>query len=378
MAEALQWRELVRAMAAAVLEVNEQGTILDIHGELPGAAPAAIGQGIHEILSEHREGDRELSGVADGSDPARGQLFELRSARGQPVPVRVWSTRDPSNSGPTLLAIRPCASSIATAREEQLRESLRRRMDEVEQLRIQLDELEAIRTHFLSASAHELKTPLTVIQTYLETLVTDLADGLSEEQHSFLRVAYDGVLRLRRLVVDLVDLAALSSGKLRLDIGRVELAPLVSGEIQSMEPLAARAGVDLNTDGDSASGAVRADTARVQQVLRNLLDNAIKFTPAGGSVTVTTSSSDDSVVLSVADTGIGIPADRLPGIFDEFFQASEHDQRSRRGAGLGLAISRRIVRSLGGRLEAESAENVGSTFHVYLPQWPEEESSPAE
>jgi two-component system sensor histidine kinase ResE len=252
-----------------------------------------------------------------------------------------------------------------------MRETLQRQNDELASLQKRLDELESVRTQFLATSAHELKTPITVIQSYLEILMEDLAEGLTEQQISFLQVTYEGVLRLRRLVTDLVDLAALQGGKLQLSIRRVETIPVVSSVIDEMQALAQRAGVSLRLAQLDALPPLRADSDRVEQVLRNLIDNAIKNTPVEGVVTIRGREERDSVVLQVCDTGVGIPPDQIPLVFDEFTQVNPARDRGRQGSGLGLTISRRIVQALGGRIEVESKENVGSVFSVFLPQWPD-------
>jgi signal transduction histidine kinase len=284
------------------------------------------------------------------------------------APVRVvQASASPEDSDVSVVAL----VDLRRQREAQMRETLQRQNDELASLQKRLDELESMRTQFLATSAHELKTPITVIQSYLEILMDDLAEGLTEQQISFLQVTYEGVLRLRRLVTDLVDLAALQGGKLQLTIRRVETVPVVSSVIDEMQALAQRAGVSLRAEQLDALPPLRADSDRVEQVLRNLIDNAIKNTPVEGVVTVSGREERDSVVLHVCDTGVGIPPDQIPLVFDEFTQVNPVRDRGRQGSGLGLTISRRIVQALGGRIEVESEENVGSVFSVFLPQWPD-------
>jgi signal transduction histidine kinase len=296
-------------------------------------------------------------------DQARLRRPSLPSA-----PVRVVQAPVSSENGDVAVV---ALVDLRQHREAQMRETLQRQNDELASLQKRLDELESVRTQFLATSAHELKTPITVIQSYLEILMEDLAEGLTEQQISFLQVTYEGVLRLRRLVTDLVDLAALQGGKLQLSIRRVETIPVVSSVIDEMQALAQRAGVSLRLAQLDALPPLRADSERVEQVLRNLIDNAIKNTPVEGVVTIRGREERDSIVLQVCDTGVGIPPDQIPLVFDEFTQVNPVRDRGRQGSGLGLTISRRIVQALGGRIEVESKENVGSVFSVFLPQWPD-------
>jgi signal transduction histidine kinase len=341
----------------AVLDSATQ-TVVDFNhrlAELTGLAAAEIlGHPLSSLITTTGDGPTLVAGTM------------------APVPVQVLLS-PPTQVGGELTAafidLRPF--SISTRREAQLRSTVRLQMEELELLHKQLEELQIARTRFLSASAHELKTPLTVIQSYLEALLADLSQGMSDEQVSFLRITYDSVLRLRRLVVDLVDLAALQSGKIQLDITRVPLRPLIATVIDEMGALARNAGVELSLE-QSPDLVARADTVRLQQVLRNLVDNAIKYTLPGGRVTVVTSHDKDSAVLHVKDTGIGIPADQLPSVFEEFVQARRPPGSRRHGSGLGLSICRRIVLALGGRITASSIEGEGTTFSVFLPLWPDD------
>jgi len=328
------------------------------------AAVQLIGLPTSELIGATQE--RILSTT---TDPAR-----VHPAVGRSIAVRVLpSTMLPEGGHETLLALvdlRLGASDLH--REAQMRATLRRQLEEIENLENRLDELETIRTQFLATSAHELKTPITVIQSYLEILLADLADGLTEEQLSFLQITYESVMRLRQLVIDMVDLAALEGGKMQLDIERVEVAPVLGTVLDEMRPLATRSGVRLHQERLDHLPAMRADGSRIHQVLRNLIDNAIKSTPSGGMILLDGHAQADSVVLEVADTGEGIPAAKLTTIFDEFTQVDPGRDRSRQGSGLGLTICRRIMQAMGGRITVSSIEGRGARFSIQVPQWPEQ------
>ncbi|HPC83021.1 MAG TPA: HAMP domain-containing sensor histidine kinase [Thermoanaerobaculaceae bacterium] len=247
-----------------------------------------------------------------------------------------------------------------------LQSGLPARLAELEAANRRLEELARLRARFVSDAAHELKTPLAILRSYLEALSTDLVAGLDREQRDFLAAAEEGARRLQRLVEELLDLAALESGNLPLQLGAVDAPSALRDAFEELRPLACRGGVDLRL-GPLASVTARADPVRLAQVLRNLLDNALKYTPPGGQVRLACRRRGNHAVLEVTDTGVGIPAEELPRIFDEFFRA-RHTPASD-GAGLGLAIVRRLVQAMGGRIDVTSQRGAGSRFAVELPAW---------
>jgi signal transduction histidine kinase len=270
----------------------------------------------------------------------------------------------------TIVALLPDASTRET--DPRLQATIDRQSEELERLRRKVDELTERRSLFLAASAHELKTPLTILQIYLETLISDLSDGMTEEQLEFLRITHESLLRLRRQVLNLVDLGALESGGLELAFERIDLVPMLAEVIDEMEPLARHSGVDLDLHLPEGIPDARADAARMKQVVRNLVDNAIKYTPADGRVLVQAIADGHSVVVTVEDTGIGIPEDQHENIFQEYVRLEGSEQDGDAGSGLGLAVCRRMAAALGGRITVTSKVGEGTTFAVRLPQWPED------
>jgi len=250
-----------------------------------------------------------------------------------------------------------------------LRQTLKERTREVEALQQRLAEIEEAGGRFLSAAAHEVKTPLTIIQSYLEIILSDLTEGLSEEQLSFLHIVYDSVLRLRHLILDMVDLSAFETGNLQLDLAPVEIEPLVDEVMEETRAIADRSGLGLAAEVASGLPAVMVDAGRMREVLRRLLDNAVKFTPAGGHLGLKARADADTVVLEVEDDGVGIPQGRIDEIFHAFAQLHREPGERRQGSGLGLAVCRRLVHAFGGTLEVESTLGEGSTFIIRLPAW---------
>ena len=223
-----------------------------------------------------------------------------------------------------------------------------------------------LQDEFLATAAHELKTPLAILRSYIETLADDLVEGLTTDQREFLAAAAHGARRLQRLVEQLLDLAALEAGHLPVAVGQVSSREVAAAVADELRPLADAGRVTLRA-GVEPDLEIRADPARLRQVLRNLVENGIKYTAAGGEISIGSSRIGDRAVLCVADTGIGIPPESLPRVFDEFVRIPGHQPVD--GAGLGLAIVRRLALAMGGQVWAESTPGVGSRFFVELPLW---------
>ena len=225
-----------------------------------------------------------------------------------------------------------------------------------------LSESERQRRNMVADVAHELRTPLSVIQGNLRAILDDVYE-LDKEEISRL---YDESRLLGRLVDDLRELALADAGQLRLSPRATDLAPVIQDSIENLVLGAEAQEVNLTASLPDDLPKVQADPDRVSQVLRNLLVNALRYTPAGGSVTVSASSDDGLVEVAVADTGVGIDPEALPHIFERFWRADP--ARARMGStGLGLSIAQSLIEAQGGRIWAESAPGQGSTFRFTLP-----------
>ena len=256
----------------------------------------------------------------------------------------------------------------------------RRRQYEMRALLSALQDGVLQRDKFLAMLGHELRNPLAAIVTAVE--VMELTAARDAEADTGVRQR--GVIRrqsrvLARLVDDLLDVARVTTGKIRLQLERVELPGLVRRAVDAERALAERQGVALRCRLDEGAGlATVADVTRLEQVLLNLLNNAVKYTPAGGAVDVTLSAVEGRAEITVRDTGIGIEPDVLPRIFDLFRQADGALHRSGGGLGLGLTLSRSLVELHGGSMAAASEGlGKGSTFSLRLPLAPAAASSPS-
>jgi two-component system phosphate regulon sensor histidine kinase PhoR len=231
----------------------------------------------------------------------------------------------------------------------------------------ELRRLEQVRTEFVANVSHELRTPLTAIQGYLETL---LGSGLEDHANArrFIEIAFRHTERLGRLLNDLTDLSNIELGRVTLRLGPVVLRDAVESTFALVQGRAAAGGVALVVEIDPPVLSVHADHDRLAQILINLVDNAVKYTPAGGRVTVRARRLPDGrAEVEVRDTGVGIPRADLPRITERFYRVDKARSRELGGTGLGLAIVKHLVLAHGGDLAIESELGEGTTVRVALP-----------
>lgn len=227
------------------------------------------------------------------------------------------------------------------------------------------------REAFLSHVSHELRSPLSVVIEFVSLVREGIAGTLTREQAEYLEIASRNAASLKTMIDDLLDATRAQNGKLVVQCRRVAIHPLISETLAALQTRASRKGVSLELDSRFTVSDVAADPQRVEQILVNFVDNAIKFTPRGGSIRVSAEASRDRafVSLSVSDTGCGIAPENRDRIFDRLYQVDPTADDGRRGLGLGLAICRQLAQLMGGRIWLESQLGQGSTFHVELPVW---------
>jgi signal transduction histidine kinase len=225
-----------------------------------------------------------------------------------------------------------------------------------------LAQAEVQRRNMVADIAHELRTPLTVVQGGLEAML----DGVYEVSLENIASLHQQTALLSRLVADLRDLALAEAGQLKLDWQLVGLEELAAQANEGLLGQAQDKGVTLRVDAQQELPQIRGDEGRLQQVLFNLLSNALRHTPTGGAITTRLESKGDRIVVSVQDTGSGIPPEDLPHVFDRFYRVDRSRGRSTGGSGLGLTIAKRIVEAHGGQIWADSWLGAGSTFSFSL------------
>jgi heavy metal sensor kinase len=304
-------------------------------------------------------------------DTLRGLLLTL--AVGLPVMIAVaalggyWIMRR---------ALRPL-DEIAVAAERITSRNLSERMpsprsdDEIERLSFALNRMIArleesfqyIR-RFTADASHELRTPLTVLRGELEAIAQ--RPRLDDEARVAVGSSLEETERLSRIVESLLAISRLDAGETQMERARFDLAELAATTAEQMRLLAEDKRVRLECRADGRVEVV-GDRARLKQVVVNLVDNAIKYTPEGGAVAVAVSAKDGSAMMLVEDNGVGVPADALPHLFERFYRVDKARSRQMGGAGLGLAIVKSIVAAHGGQVKVESAEAKGSRFTVELP-----------
>lgn len=230
----------------------------------------------------------------------------------------------------------------------------------------ELEQVERLRRDLVANVSHELKTPISALRAHLENLL----DGVERPDPETLQVMLVQSDRLGRLVDQLLELSRLESGDLPLQREQVALGPLVSEVLSEIEVARADRGVALERRLAQDLPAVLADRERIHQVLFNLLDNAVRFTPEGGRVTVSAERHDGAVDVRVADTGPGIAPEHLPRLFERFYRVDPARSQKEGGTGIGLAIARSVVEAHGGRIWADSSPGQWSVFTFELPVAP--------
>lgn len=263
---------------------------------------------------------------------------------------------------------------------DQLEARVRERTAQLEERSLELERANRMKDEFLATLSHELRTPLNAILGWATILKRDRADSAKLERglHAIERNA----TAQSRLVTDLLDMSSILSGKLRLEMTKFPLANAVRAAADAVRLAAEAKNIRLVLDLNSAEGTTLGDAGRMQQIVWNLLSNAIRHTPPGGRVTVTAQQDGSVNLVRVEDTGVGIPAEHLPFIFEPFRQVDSSTTRAQGGLGLGLALVRRLAEAHGGSAEAKSdGPGLGATFTISLPNCaanvPNDASAPA-
>ena len=228
-------------------------------------------------------------------------------------------------------------------------------------------EANRVKSDFLGVMSHELRTPLNAISGYVDLLSTGLAGPMTDKQEEFLTRIQTNQRHLLSLIEDVLGFAKVEAGRLTIEIGPVPVCEAIAALEPMVGPDLRRKRLTFTSEPADPSLVARADPEKLRQILLNLVTNAVKFTADGGRITVAADRADGAVRIRISDTGIGIPPEQLPQIFDPFFQVDRGTTRRYPGIGLGLAIARDLARAMGGDVKLESTQGEGSTALLLLP-----------
>jgi two-component system, OmpR family, sensor histidine kinase ResE len=227
--------------------------------------------------------------------------------------------------------------------------------------------LDKMREDFIANVSHELRTPISMMQGYSEAIVDDIAQT-DEEKKEMARVIYDESLRMGRLVNELLDLARMEAGHILLNLETIEINPYVNRIIRKFHGLAKEKGIELSVQVDSEERDFRFDPDRIEQVLTNLIDNAIRHVPDSASVEIRGRTDERGLYFEVSDQGPGIPEEDLPFLFERFYKGDKSRTRGVSGTGLGLAIAKNIIDAHRGNISVKSKLGQGTTFSFFIPR----------
>jgi two-component system phosphate regulon sensor histidine kinase PhoR len=369
-----------------------------------GADPHRIGLALENIFARQQELERQIAGRESGTQTILGAMQDgllVVDARGRIMLMNqpfenLFELRDPAVGVPLIEAVRHATLDELIAETLGTSEAMRSELSvtdsrthserhiEVSAVPIkkaddemsgavvlfhditELKQLDQIRREFVANVSHELRTPLSILRGYIEVLL-DEPETSREELARILSVMERHSKRLQRLVDDLLSLAQLESSQATLEFSDVRVDELFNNLIRDWKEKLAAKNLKVIVDLTPEAFTLHADGTRLEEVLHNLLDNAVKFSPENGQIHLRATHRGSDMVLSVADSGLGIGKEHLPRIFERFYRADKARSRELGGTGLGLAIVKHIAQLHGGRVEAESELGRGTTIRVVLP-----------
>ncbi len=309
-------------------------------------------------------GMRVLTALVDAGAPSERRDWIMVRRDGTPLTVAMRVTARVSESGEPLGYLGVGEDVTERRRGEA---ALRIALDRERQALERMEQLDRAKTTFVSTVSHELRTPMTSVLGYTDMVLSESAGPVTKDQRGMLEAARRNGRRLLRLIEDLLTVSLIEDGSFTIDMEPVDLRSAARGAVEAIRPLLADRDLDLSLDLCDRELPVAGDPDHLERVAINLLANAVKFTPDGGRVHLSLRASGEDAVLEVSDTGIGIPAEEQPQLFQRFFRTATAQELEVPGTGLGLSIVKTIISSHGGDISVQSEPGVGTTFRVALP-----------
>jgi signal transduction histidine kinase len=360
----LGWRFLHDSASVVVVRVNDAGTILAVnrHAATLIGEPL-VGQPWHAMLLNFA-GRVELADWL--ADTARPRLLNVRTTAGLPQTLEV--TVEAEGRDHLLIGEVNAADQARLGREVlELNHELNQATRELALKNAELDRLDALKNQFLGMAAHDLRKPAGLILSYAELLIDDAASSWSAEQREFLQVIRTAADRMRGVIDDFLDVSLIEAGRLSLDVQKADLADLVQAARTLVAASAAKRKIHIAAELDPEGRVLLVDGPKIEQVLTNLLSNAVEHTPAEGCVRIGSRRTESEVRVWVADNGKGIAPQQRARLFQAFAGDTAPKAGGERSIGLGLAIARKIVEAHGGRMFVESEPGRGALFGFTLP-----------
>jgi len=358
------WRFLDDSASVVVVRVDEAGTILAVnrHATTLIGGPL-VGQPWHSMLLNFG-GKVELADWL--ADAARPRLLNIRTTADLPQTLEV--TVEPVGRDYLLIGEINAADQARLGREVlELNHELNDLSRELALKNAELDRLSALKNQFLGMAAHDLRKPAGLILSYAELLIDEAASGLSAEEQEFLQIIRTSADRMRGVIDDFLDVSLIEAGRFSLDVQKADLEDLVGAARTLVAASAAKRRISIAMELDPAGRVLFVDGPKLEQVLTNLLSNAVDHSPAEGCVTVGSRRLESEVRVWVADDGEGIAPEQRARLFQAFAGEAVAKASGERSIGLGLAIARKIVESHGGRMFVESEPGRGAVVGFILP-----------
>ncbi len=341
-AEKNQTEAIVQSLAEGLVVVNSKGEVVMMNPAAEKILGVSKEQKVGKPLTQNLKGEEVVSLVSDVSGE---KTVELNATQMETKKIiRSSSALVENENGQTVGMV-----SVLTDITKQ-------------------KELDRLKSHFVSTVSHELRTPIVATQKALAVMMDKAAGPLTDDQARFLDIANRNLGRLSSLINDILDFSKLEAGKMKVELAEVSIGKVVEEACEGLVSWANSKDIRLIKNIQDNIPQIKADANRIIQILNNLIGNALKFTPKGGSVTVEAISSDGGVRVSVQDTGTGIPKEDLNRVFEKFLQLGERRQTDFSGTGLGLSIAKEIVELHGGNIWAESEQGQGAKFIFTLPK----------